>query len=64
MPIGVGAKQSISCLAGAVAVFATSPLDRMLRDMHTVAQHMLAGPERFEMAGRMLLGAEPVGMFI
>jgi hypothetical protein len=62
MPIGVGAKQSISCLAG--AVFATSPLDRMLRDMHTVAQHMLAGPERFEMAGRMLLGAEPVGMFI
>jgi hypothetical protein len=32
--------------------------------MHTMAQHVLAGPQSFEMAGRMLLGAEPVRMFI
>jgi indole-3-acetate monooxygenase len=58
------AVDQLYCLAGAAAVFMTSPLDRLLRDMHTMAQHMLAGPISFEMAGRMLLGAEPVRMFI
>jgi indole-3-acetate monooxygenase len=58
------AVDQLYCLAGAAAVFATSPLDRLLRDMHTMAQHMLAGPVSFEIAGRMLLGAETVRMFI
>ena len=51
-------------LAGAAVVYASSPLDRLLRDMHTMAQHVVAGPLSFEIAGRMLLGAEPVRMFI
>lgn len=51
-------------LAGASVIFASSPLDRLLRDMHTMAQHVLAGPISFEIAGRMLLGAEPVRMFL
>jgi alkylation response protein AidB-like acyl-CoA dehydrogenase len=58
------AVDQVYCLAGAAAIFSTSPLDRLLRDMHTMAQHVLAGPQSFEMAGRMLLGAEPVRMFI
>ncbi len=58
------AVDQLYCLAGAAAIFCTSALDRLLRDMHTMAQHVLAGPQSFEMAGRMLLGAEPVKMFI
>ena len=58
------AVDQLYCLAGAAAIFASSPLDRLLRDMHTMAQHVLAGPTSFEMAGRTLLGAEPVRMFI
>jgi len=32
--------------------------------MRTVAQHVLAGPHSYEMVGRLLLGAEPIEIFI
>jgi alkylation response protein AidB-like acyl-CoA dehydrogenase len=58
------AVDQLYCLAGASVIFASSPLDRLLRDMRTMAQHVLAGPTSFEIAGRMLLGAEGVRMFL
>jgi alkylation response protein AidB-like acyl-CoA dehydrogenase len=58
------AVDQLYCLAGAAVIFASSPLDRLLRDMHTIAQHVLAGQTRFEIAGRMLLGAQAVRMFL
>lgn len=44
---------------GGSAVYATSPLERALRDIHTVTQHRRSAPIQFEIAGRMLLGLEP-----
>jgi hypothetical protein len=32
--------------------------------MRTVAQHVLAGPHSYEMVGRLLLGAEPMELFL
>jgi alkylation response protein AidB-like acyl-CoA dehydrogenase len=43
---------------GGSAVYATCPLERALRDIHTVTQHRRSAPIQFEMAGRMLLGLE------
>ena len=44
---------------GGSAVYATSPLERALRDIHTVTQHRRSAPIPFEIAGRMMLGLEP-----
>jgi alkylation response protein AidB-like acyl-CoA dehydrogenase len=43
---------------GGSAVYATCPLDRALRDIHTVTQHRRSAPIQFEIAGRMMLGLE------
>jgi alkylation response protein AidB-like acyl-CoA dehydrogenase len=45
--------------AGGSSVYATSPLDRMFRDAHTVHQHITNSPKVYEVAGQMLLGLEP-----
>ena len=45
--------------AGGSSVYATSPLDRLFRDAHTVHQHISNSPRVFEVAGQMLLGQEP-----
>jgi len=45
--------------AGGSAVYATCPLERALRDIHTVTQHRRSAPIQFEIAGRMMLGLEP-----
>ncbi len=58
------AVDQLYCLAGAAAVYSLGALDRLLRDMRTVAQHLLAGPHSYEMVGRLLLGAEPIELFI
>jgi hypothetical protein len=58
------AVDQLCCLAGAAAIFSTSAVDLLLRDMHTMAQHVLAGPRSLEMAGGLFLGAEPVRMII
>jgi len=44
---------------GGSSVYATSPLDRLLRDAHTINQHITSSPKSFEIAGQMLLGDEP-----
>ncbi len=49
-------------LAGTQAIYATSVLDRLLRDAITMGQHVVAGPAVNEMAGGLALGVEPTGM--
>jgi alkylation response protein AidB-like acyl-CoA dehydrogenase len=44
---------------GGSSVYATSPLDRYLRDIHTIHQHTTISPKVYEVTGRMLLGLEP-----
>jgi indole-3-acetate monooxygenase len=41
--------------AGATAVYATSPLDRCLRDARTALQHVCTQDVHFELAGRLAL---------
>jgi len=56
------AAQSIDLLhdaAGMSAVVSDSVLDRCWRDVHTMTQHIVLSPARFEIAGRVLMGLEP-----
>jgi alkylation response protein AidB-like acyl-CoA dehydrogenase len=45
--------------AGMNAVARDSVLDRCWRDVHTMTQHLVLSPARFEVAGRVLLGLDP-----
>jgi alkylation response protein AidB-like acyl-CoA dehydrogenase len=54
-----GALEAIGLLytaAGASSVYASSPLDRCLRDARTAVQHICTQELHFELAGRRLLG--------
>jgi alkylation response protein AidB-like acyl-CoA dehydrogenase len=44
---------------GGSSVYATNPLDRSLRDIHTVRQHYTVSSKILEAAGRVLLDLEP-----
>jgi alkylation response protein AidB-like acyl-CoA dehydrogenase len=46
--------------AGASANARRSPLQRALRDIHAVTQHIATAPSQYESAGRMLVGLPPV----
>ncbi len=46
-------------LGGATAIYATSRLDRCLRDIHTASAHVWVAPDTYELAGRLLLGLDP-----
>jgi indole-3-acetate monooxygenase len=46
--------------AGATANYRRSPLQRALRDIHAVTQHVGTAPQQYESAGRMLLGLQPL----
>jgi alkylation response protein AidB-like acyl-CoA dehydrogenase len=46
--------------AGGTANYRRSPLQRALRDIHAVTQHIFTAPHQFESAGRMLLGLPPL----
>jgi indole-3-acetate monooxygenase len=46
--------------AGGTAVYKKGPLDRCLRDILTMNQHVVATSRTYEMAGRLLLGMEPL----
>lgn len=46
----------VHTLAGGDAIFAASPLQRCLRDVHVATQHLMVGEPTFELAGRLLLG--------
>ena len=50
--------QLLYTAAGASAVYATSPLDRCLRDARTAVQHAGTQEINFELAGRHLLGRD------
>lgn len=60
--VGEAAKQVVRELYDAVggsSVFATCPLERLFRDIHTAAQHVQVSPNNFEFAGRVSLGLDP-----
>ncbi len=44
--------------AGGSSVYAQSPLDHYLRDLHTINQHVVVGPRTYQTAGRVLLGLD------
>ena len=46
--------------AGGSAVYQKGPFDRCLRDVLTINQHVIGTPRTYEMAGRLLLGLEPL----
>jgi alkylation response protein AidB-like acyl-CoA dehydrogenase len=46
--------------AGGTAVYQKGPLDRCLRDVLTMNQHVVGTLRTYEMAGRRLLGLEPL----
>jgi alkylation response protein AidB-like acyl-CoA dehydrogenase len=46
--------------AGGSAVYQKGPLDRCLRDVLTMNQHVVGTLRTYEMAGRLLLGLEPL----
>jgi hypothetical protein len=47
-------------LAEGSASYRHSPLQRALRDVHAVTQHVGMASQQYEEAGRMLLGLQPV----
>jgi len=49
---------------GGTAVYAESTLDRRLRDVLTMNQHVVVTLKSYEMAGRTLLGMEPIQLLI
>jgi hypothetical protein len=44
--------------AGGAAIY-TRPLERCLRDIHAVTQHVSTNPANYEVSGRVLLGPDP-----
>ena len=52
--------QLIFKAAGGTAVYQKGPLDRFLRDVLTMNQHVIGTPRTYEMAGRLLLGMDPL----
>jgi alkylation response protein AidB-like acyl-CoA dehydrogenase len=44
---------------GGTAVYADSPLQRRLRDVHTLTQHFIVRPDTFTVAGAILAGQDP-----
>ena len=54
------AVQTVYKAAGGTAVYQRGALDRCLRDVTTMNQHVVATPRTYEMAGRLLLGLEPL----
>jgi alkylation response protein AidB-like acyl-CoA dehydrogenase len=49
---------------GGSANYRKSPLQRQMRDMHAVTQHIALAPSQYENSGRMLLGLPPDSPFI
>ena len=45
---------------GGTAVYEKGPFDRCLRDILTMNQHVVGTLRTYEMAGRLLLGMEPL----
>jgi indole-3-acetate monooxygenase len=54
------AVQLVYKASGGTAVYQTGALDRCLRDVLTMNQHVVGSLRTYEMAGRLLLGLEPL----
>jgi indole-3-acetate monooxygenase len=50
--------------AGTQAIYASSPLDRLLRDAITINRHIVAQERLIELVGGLLLGEEPTLPFL
>ena len=59
----VTAVDTLYNLAGSAALYSGSVLDRCLRDIKTLNQHIVASPAVFGAAGKMLLGLDPPPMY-
>ena len=55
--LGRGGDEMYS-LGGGTSIYATSPLQRRFRDVHTATQHVLVGSSVWQTAGRVLLGQQ------
>ena len=42
--------------AGGTAVYESSPLQRVLRDVNVASQHAMVAPRTYELIGRLALG--------
>ena len=60
MAQGRAAVTAMYALAGASALYTSSPLERIHRDMHAMAAHVISQPMWVEDTGRVLLGAKPM----
>ena len=60
----VEAVQLVYKAAGGGAVYQKGPLDRCLRDVLTMNQHVIGTLRTYEMAGRSLLGLKPLGWLL
>ena len=47
--------------AGGSAVYANNRLERALRDIHTVTQHVIVAPPSYEQIGEALVGSDQQG---
>lgn len=56
--------QLVCKTAGGTAVYQTVPYDRCLRDILTMNQHAIATSRTYEMAGRLMLGIEPLRWYL
>jgi alkylation response protein AidB-like acyl-CoA dehydrogenase len=54
------AVQLVYKASGGTAVYQSGALDRCLRDVLTMNQHLVGSLRTYEMAGRLLLGLEPL----
>ncbi|WP_411075868.1 acyl-CoA dehydrogenase family protein [Streptomyces sp. cmx-4-7] len=53
----------LSDLVGTASIYRSSPLDRWMRDLHTMCQHILAQEQIVQSAGAHLLGGTPHAPF-
>jgi alkylation response protein AidB-like acyl-CoA dehydrogenase len=60
MAQGRGALLAMYSLAGASALYTSSPLERAHRDLHAMAAHIIAQPNYVEDTGRVQLGLRPL----
>ena len=57
--VGRAGVVAMHAAAGTPALYSDCPLERSIRDLHTMAQHIAAQPLWLEDAGRVLVGQDP-----